>query len=87
MQGVSRMECTYPNMVTPPVWQDVPVNGNGQQYQQPWQFDVFNQPIWVKEEVNRNFMTPENSLLSHDSLTNSGMLRVKLLLHSACIFQ
>ncbi|KAK4281850.1 hypothetical protein QN277_013297 [Acacia crassicarpa] len=60
-EGASRVDCNFPDMVTPPVWQEVAVNGNRQQYQQQWQIDAFSQPIWVREEENRNFMTPENS--------------------------
>ncbi|XP_028783320.1 transcription factor bHLH48-like [Neltuma alba] len=73
-EGASRADCNFPDMVTPPVWQEVLVNGNRQQYQHQWQFDAFNQPIWGREEENRNFMTPESSLLSYDSLANSAPL-------------
>ncbi|XP_054778249.1 transcription factor bHLH48-like isoform X2 [Prosopis cineraria] len=74
-EGASRVDCNFPDMVTEPVWKEVPDNGNRQQYQQQWQLDAFTQPIWGREEENRNFMTPEYSLLSYDSLANSASLQ------------
>ncbi|KAK9290460.1 hypothetical protein L1049_008630 [Liquidambar formosana] len=69
------------SMFTPLMWPEVQVNGNRQQYQQQWQYDAYNQPVWGREEDNHNFITPENSLLSYDSSANSGTssLRVNLL--------
>ncbi|TKY53291.1 Transcription factor bHLH48 [Spatholobus suberectus] len=71
-EGVSLMDCNFPPTVAPVTWPEIPQNGNRQQYQQPWQFDAFHQPLWGREEDNTNFMTPENSLLSYDSSANSG---------------
>ncbi|KAL9331636.1 hypothetical protein ACSQ67_001246 [Phaseolus vulgaris] len=70
--GASLMDSNIPSMMTPLMWPEIPVNGNRQHYQQQWQFDAFHQPLWEREEVNHNFMTPENSLLSYDSSANSG---------------
>ncbi|TKY62577.1 Transcription factor bHLH48 [Spatholobus suberectus] len=70
--GASLMDSNLPSMVTPLMWPEIPLNGNRQHYQQQWQFDAFHQPLWEREEVNHNFMTPENSLLSYDSSANSG---------------
>ncbi|WVZ05264.1 hypothetical protein V8G54_018610 [Vigna mungo] len=66
------MDSNIPSMMTPLMWPEIPVNGNRQHYQQQFQFDAFHQPLWEREEVNHNFMTPENSLLSYDSSANSG---------------
>ncbi|QCD97477.1 phytochrome-interacting factor 3 [Vigna unguiculata] len=70
--GASLMDSNIPSMMTPLMWPEIPVNGNRQHYQQQWQFDAFHQSLWEREEVNHNFMTPENSLLSYDSSANSG---------------
>ncbi|KAL2320819.1 hypothetical protein Fmac_029788 [Flemingia macrophylla] len=72
--GASLMDSNLPGLVTPFMWPEVPVNGNRQHYQQQWQFDAFHQSLWEREEVNHNFMTPENSLLSYDSSANSASL-------------
>lgn len=66
------MDGNFPSMVMPLMWPEVQVNGNRQQYQQQWHFDAIQQPIWVREEVCNNYITPENSLLSYDSSANSG---------------
>ncbi|KAH1228685.1 Transcription factor bHLH48 [Glycine max] len=68
--GVTPMDCNFPPTVAPVMWPEIPQNGNRQQYQQPWQFDAFHQPLWGREEDNTN-MTPENSLWSYDSSANS----------------
>ncbi|XP_020213382.1 transcription factor bHLH48 isoform X1 [Cajanus cajan] len=72
--GASLMDSNLPSMVTPLMWPEIPLNGNRQHYQQQWQFDAFHQPLWEREEVNHNFITPENSLLSYDSSANSASL-------------
>ncbi|KAG5043379.1 hypothetical protein JHK87_007294 [Glycine soja] len=72
--GASLMDNNLPSMVTPLMWPEIPLNGNRQHYQQQWQLDAFHQPLWEREEVNHNFMTPENSLLSYDSSANSASL-------------
>lgn len=69
------LESSFPSMVTPLMWPEIPLTGNRQQYQQPqWHFDAaVNQQAWVRDEHNHhNFSTPENSLLSYDSSANSG---------------
>ncbi|XP_027366441.1 transcription factor bHLH48-like [Abrus precatorius] len=70
-EGVSLMDCNFPPSVAPVMWPEITENGSRQQYQQPWQFDAFHQPLWGREENNPNFLTPENSLLSYDSSANS----------------
>ncbi|EOY09403.1 hypothetical protein QUC31_010526 [Theobroma cacao] len=70
----SLMDGNFPSMVMPLMWPEVQVNGNRQQYQQQWHFDAIQQPIWVREEVCNNYITPENSLLSYDSSANSATL-------------
>ncbi|NP_001242250.1 transcription factor bHLH48-like [Glycine max] len=72
--GASLMDNNLPSMVTPLMWPEIPLNGNRQHYQQQWRLDAFHQPLWEREEVNHNFMTPENSLLSYDSSANSASL-------------
>ncbi|XP_022766742.1 transcription factor bHLH48-like isoform X1 [Durio zibethinus] len=67
----SIIDCNFPSMVMPMMWPEVQVNGNRQQYQQQWHFDALQQPVWGREEVCNNYITPENSLLSYDSSTNS----------------
>ncbi|KAK9057704.1 hypothetical protein SSX86_022540 [Deinandra increscens subsp. villosa] len=60
-EGGSLMECSFPAMVSPN-----PLS------HQLWQPDGLTpQPLWGVEEMNPNFMTPENSLLSYDSSGNS----------------
>ncbi|KAL8215310.1 hypothetical protein R6Q57_004759 [Mikania cordata] len=57
----SLMECSFPAMVTPQ-----PLS------HQLWQHDGLTpQPLWGVEDMNTNFITPENSLLSYDSSGNS----------------
>ncbi|KAH1069954.1 hypothetical protein AAZX31_03G123600 [Glycine max] len=73
--GASLMDNNLPSMVTPLMWPEIPLNGNRQHYQQQWQLDAFHQPLWEREEVNHNFMTPENSLLSYDSSANSAAVQ------------
>nr|XP_029146593.1 transcription factor bHLH48 isoform X2 [Arachis hypogaea] len=79
-EGASLMDSSIPNMASPLMWPEIPNNGNREQYQQPWQFDAFQQPVWGREEENPNFMTPENSMLSYDSSANSGIAAVFALL-------
>ncbi|KAL1368199.1 transcription factor bHLH48 isoform X2 [Arachis duranensis] len=79
-EGASLMDSSIPNMVSPLMWPEIPNNGNREQYQQPWQFDAFQQPVWGREEENTNFMTPENSMLSYDSSANSGIAAVFALM-------
>ncbi|KAH1194735.1 Transcription factor bHLH48 [Glycine max] len=73
--GTSLVDSNLPSMVTPLMWPEIPLNGNRQHYQQQWQLDAFHQPLWEREEVNHNFMTPENSLLSYDSSANSAAVQ------------
>ncbi|RDX69735.1 Transcription factor bHLH48 [Mucuna pruriens] len=73
-QGASLMDSNLTSMVTPLMWPEIPPNGNRQHFQQQWQFEAFHQPLWEREEVNHNFMTPENSLLSYDSSATSASL-------------
>lgn len=64
------MDCNFHGMVSPPLSLDGQINGHSQQL---WQPDGLPpQPLWGAEEVNPNFITPENSLLSYDSSGNSG---------------
>ncbi|KAG4913021.1 hypothetical protein AAZX31_19G130400 [Glycine max] len=77
--GASLVDSNLPSMVTPLMWPEIPLNGNRQHYQQQWQLDAFHQPLWEREEVNHNFMTPENSLLSYDSSANSASLHLNQL--------
>ena len=66
------MDSDFPSMVVPMMWPEDQVNGNRQQYQQQLHFDALQQPVWGREEVCNNYITPENSLLSYDSSANSG---------------
>ncbi|XVF56065.1 hypothetical protein PTKIN_Ptkin06aG0087200 [Pterospermum kingtungense] len=70
----SLMDSNFPSMAMPLMWPDVQVNGNRQQYPQQWHFDAIQQPVWGREEVCNNYITPENSLLSYDSSANSATL-------------
>lgn len=72
MQGGSLMESNFPGMIMPSMCLEGQVDGNREQYQQPWQFDLLHQPAWAREEDNTNFITPQNSLLSYDSSAHSG---------------
>ncbi|XP_076881288.1 transcription factor bHLH48-like isoform X2 [Bidens hawaiensis] len=61
VESGSLMDCSFAGMVSPqplshPLWQP---DGLPQQ------------PLWGVEEMNPNFITPENSLLSYDSSGNS----------------
>ncbi|KAK9057700.1 hypothetical protein SSX86_022536 [Deinandra increscens subsp. villosa] len=74
-EGGSLMECSFPGMVSPN-----PLS------HQLWQPDGLTpQPLWGVEEVNPNFITPENSLLSYDSSGNSGKSQ-KFFLFSLLVF-
>ncbi|MED6195574.1 hypothetical protein PIB30_039178 [Stylosanthes scabra] len=77
-QGASLMDSGIPNMVSPLMWPNIPNNGNREKYQQPWQFDAFNQSICGREEENLNFMAPANSMLSYESSANSGRYGTRL---------
>nr|GEV49201.1 transcription factor bHLH48-like [Tanacetum cinerariifolium] len=73
----SLMDCNFHGMVSPPLSLDGQINGNSQQL---WQPDGLPpQPLWGVEEVNPNFITPENSLLSYDSSGNSASLHTNQL--------
>lgn len=64
----SLMDCNFPGMVSPPL------------SQQLWQPDgLAPQPLWGVDEINPNFITPENSLLSYDSSGNSASLHTNQL--------
>ncbi|KAK1428828.1 hypothetical protein QVD17_17668 [Tagetes erecta] len=57
----SLMDCSFPGMVSPQ-----PLS------HQLWQPDGLTpHPLWGVEEMNPNFITPDNSLLSYDSSGNS----------------
>lgn len=72
-EGASLMDCKFPGMVTPPMWSQVQVSGNRQQYQQQWHFDTLHHHRAVRvKEVCHDYIIPENSFLSHDSSANSG---------------
>ncbi|XWS66404.1 hypothetical protein CRYUN_Cryun05aG0196400 [Craigia yunnanensis] len=75
----SLMDSNFPSMVMPLMWPEVQVNGNRQQNQQQWHFDALQQPVWGREEVCNNYITPENSLLSYDSSANSATLHLNQL--------
>ncbi|KAA3472064.1 Transcription factor bHLH60 [Gossypium australe] len=68
----SLMDSNFSGMVMPMMWPEVQPNSNRQQYLQQLHFDAFQQPVWGREEVCNNYLTPENSLLSYDSSANSG---------------
>lgn len=70
----SVMDCSFPNMGMPLMWPEIQTNGHRQQLQQQWHFESLNQPVWVKEENQRNLVTSENSLLTYDSSANSASL-------------
>ncbi|PWA64109.1 basic helix-loop-helix (bHLH) DNA-binding superfamily protein [Artemisia annua] len=73
----SLMDCNFHGMVSPPLSLDGQINGHSQQL---WQPDGLPpQPLWGAEEVNPNFITPENSLLSYDSSGNSASLHTNQL--------
>lgn len=73
----SLMDCNFHGMVSPPLSLDGQINGHSQQL---WQTDGLPpQPLWGGEEVNPNFITPENSLLSYDSSGNSASLHTNQL--------
>ncbi|KAK1397197.1 hypothetical protein POM88_007060 [Heracleum sosnowskyi] len=74
--GGSMMESSFPSMCMSSTCLEGQVNGsiNRQHYQNLWQFDLHHQPAWVREDDNTNFITPDNSLLSYDSVANSGTL-------------
>ncbi|KAL3533864.1 hypothetical protein ACH5RR_007385 [Cinchona calisaya] len=70
----SPVESNFHGMITPSMWPEVQLHGNKQQYEQLWHLDGLHQPVWVREEDNSNFITPENSLLTYDSSANSAPL-------------
>ncbi|KAJ6741867.1 STEROL REGULATORY ELEMENT-BINDING PROTEIN [Salix viminalis] len=70
----SLIDSNFPNMAMPLMWPEAQVNGNRHQFQQHWQFDSLQQPVWGREEDSHNFITPENSHLSYDSSANSASL-------------
>ncbi|KAL8133474.1 transcription factor bHLH48-like isoform X1 [Apium graveolens] len=76
-EGGSMIESSFPSMCMPSTCLEGQVSGNinRQHYQHLWQFDLHNQPAWVREEDNTNFITPDNSLLSYDSVANSASLQ------------
>ncbi|KAE8731184.1 Transcription factor bHLH63 [Hibiscus syriacus] len=60
----SLMDSNFPGLVMPVMWPEVRGDGHRQQYQHRWNFDVLQQPVWGREEVRNNYITPENSLLT-----------------------
>ncbi|XP_022842242.1 transcription factor bHLH48-like isoform X2 [Olea europaea var. sylvestris] len=70
----SLVDGSIAGMSTSSLWPDAQPNGNRQQYNQMWHFDGLHQPVLGREEDNRNFITPENSLIIYDSSANSASL-------------
>ena len=68
------MDSNFASIVAPSIWPEGQTSGNRNQYQQLLQIDGFNQPVWVREEDNSSFITPENSFLTYDSSANSASL-------------
>ncbi|XP_009780303.1 transcription factor bHLH48 isoform X1 [Nicotiana tabacum] len=73
-QNGSAVDSNFAGIVAPSIWPEGQTSGNRNQYQQLLQIDGFNQPVWVREEDNSSFITPENSLLTYDSSSNSASL-------------
>lgn len=74
LQTESMVDCNLPNMAMPLMWPEIHVTGDRPQFQQQWQLESLSQPVWVKEENNRNVVASENSLMTYDSPGNSGKL-------------
>ncbi|XP_009615803.1 transcription factor bHLH48-like isoform X2 [Nicotiana tabacum] len=70
----SAVDSNFASIVAPSIWPEGQTSGNRNQYQQLLQIDGFNQPVWVREEDNSSFITPENSFLTYDSSANSASL-------------
>ncbi|KMT15386.1 hypothetical protein BVRB_3g060900 [Beta vulgaris subsp. vulgaris] len=70
----SMVDCNLPNMAMPLMWPEIHVTGDRPQFQQQWQLESLSQPVWVKEENNRNVVASENSLMTYDSPGNSASL-------------
>lgn len=70
----SAVDSNFAGIVAPSIWPEGQTSGNRNQYQQLLQIDGFNQPVWVREEDNSSFITPENSFLTYDSSANSASL-------------
>uniref|UniRef100_A0A5B6YMB3 Putative transcription factor bHLH48 n=1 Tax=Davidia involucrata TaxID=16924 RepID=A0A5B6YMB3_DAVIN len=70
----SLMDSSFPGMFMPLMRPEGHVNGNGQQYQQLWNFDGLHQPVWGSEEDNLKLHYSESTLLSYDSPANSASL-------------
>ncbi|GMJ02321.1 hypothetical protein like AT3G57800 [Hibiscus trionum] len=77
--GGSLMDSNFPSLVMPAMWPEVQGNGHTQQYQHQWHLDALQQPVWGREEVCNNYITPENSLLTYDSSANSATLQANQL--------
>ncbi|XP_039010822.1 transcription factor bHLH48-like [Hibiscus syriacus] len=75
----SPMDSNFPSLVMPVMWPEVQGNGHRQQYQHEWHFDALQQPVWGREEVCNNYITPENSLLTYDTSANSVTLHANQL--------
>ncbi|KAK8705314.1 hypothetical protein V6N13_048918 [Hibiscus sabdariffa] len=75
----SLMDSNLPSLVMPVMWPEVQGNGHRQQYLHQWHVDALHQPVWGREEVCNNYITPENSLLTYDSSTNSETLHANQL--------
>ncbi|KAK8609231.1 hypothetical protein V6N13_025537 [Hibiscus sabdariffa] len=75
----SLMDSNFPSLVMPAIWPEVQGNGHRQQYQHQWHLDTLQQPVWGREEVCNNYITPENSLLTYDSSANSATLQANHL--------
>ncbi|XP_019225736.1 PREDICTED: transcription factor bHLH48-like isoform X2 [Nicotiana attenuata] len=70
----SMVDSNFAGIVAPLIWPEGQSSRNRNQYQQLLQIDEFNQSVWVREEDNSSFITPENSLLTYDSSANSASL-------------
>ncbi|XP_019225738.1 PREDICTED: transcription factor bHLH48-like isoform X3 [Nicotiana attenuata] len=73
-QSGSMVDSNFAGIVAPLIWPEGQSSRNRNQYQQLLQIDEFNQSVWVREEDNSSFITPENSLLTYDSSANSASL-------------
>lgn len=72
LAGIS-MDSNSQSMLMPLMWPDGQVSMNQEQYPQLGDFNGLHIPAWGIEE-KPNFITPENSLLSHVSSTNSASM-------------
>ncbi|GMI79684.1 hypothetical protein like AT3G57800 [Hibiscus trionum] len=75
----SLLDGNFSGMVMPVICPEVQLNGNRQQFPQQLHSDAFQQPVWGREEVCNNYITPENSLLSFVAASlHSNQLKMEL---------